>query len=879
MIRRLALALLTCGLVQGATTAGQEAKQAPATAREAIDRDLLDVTVARLHRLYADRKYTVTQVVQWHLDRIDRYNGVYGAIETVLRKSALTEAARQDAEAARGDPAAHRALWGVPIVIKANTSVAGQITTAGWEGFTTPGHELVAPRDATIVAKLKTAGAIVVGLANMPDLANSDTNRSSSYGRTGNAYDVRFSPGGSSGGVVTAVAANMAVLGNGTDTGNSIRMPAATSALVGVYPTRGLVSIAGIAPLDWLLDYTGPIARTVEDASIALEVMSGPDPLDPRTAEAPPSAQRPPYTPSLPAGTLKGKRFGVPAFVLAGEGVPFHGIPARVGEEAAEKLRKDAAIPLRPETRALFMQAGKALHDAGAEVVFDENLLAAAFARTASRVATYAYMRDGTDRFLAAFGPPEYTSAAAYEKALGKPLFVSSIGVEDHYRAIGGVRIEQRVLDRDRDAERMYHAPKRATLAAYLEPLDRLKLDGYVYPAIQMPPPDETMPQDGALSSGPHSNTSWVNMIGVPAVVVSAGAYPNGLPFGLEFSGRPWTDDDLLAIAAAWERTTSARPKPVLVEHGLLPVTPAREEWTGGRGNPAPPPAAAGLRSLHLRFNDDFVFVETSGNDVRVRAVHLGQASDWCPSLMVLAEEKIIPATTVAKLAKSRVCTLDAGQVERAHERAPDRQSYTDFMGSYEEVIADCGGAERAFERRQPPIVDDDRLKRQSPDVAGLWELLPRFRALAAGTDDHYTFYRATEAVRARRSALGTALVSALRESRYGSYLSVRLYGYTGPRVDPGPHPEILDRAKLPLIHGTTPVFPVIALSARIFGDVRLRLALDPASGQVTGVTVVDGKPFIRDASVDAVKQWRFDPAAGLPPVMDVTIRFQLDCD
>ena len=131
-----------------------------------------------------------------------------------------------------------------------------------------------------VVARFKAAGAIIVGHANMPDLANSDTNRSSSFGRTGNAYDVRFSPGGSSGGTVTAVAANMAVLGNGTDTGNSIRMPAATSALIGVFPTRGLVSIAGIAPLDWLLDNTGPIARTTTDAAIALGVMAGEDPLD-----------------------------------------------------------------------------------------------------------------------------------------------------------------------------------------------------------------------------------------------------------------------------------------------------------------------------------------------------------------------------------------------------------------------------------------------------------------------------------------------------------------------------------------------------------------------------------------------------------------------
>jgi Asp-tRNA(Asn)/Glu-tRNA(Gln) amidotransferase A subunit family amidase len=156
-----------------------------------------------------------------------------------------------------------------------------------------------------VVAKFKAAGAIIVGHANMPDLANSDTNRSSSFGRTGNAYDVRFSPGGSSGGVVTAVAANMAVLGNGTDTGNSIRMPAATSALVGVFPTRGLVSIAGIAPLDWLLDNTGPIARTVTDAAIALAVMAGEDPLDPRTVGSPVSAQRAPYEPYLKATPSK----------------------------------------------------------------------------------------------------------------------------------------------------------------------------------------------------------------------------------------------------------------------------------------------------------------------------------------------------------------------------------------------------------------------------------------------------------------------------------------------------------------------------------------------------------------------------------------------
>ena len=538
-----------------------------------IDRDLLDVTVVKLHTLYAGQRYTVTQVVQWHLARIDRYNGVYGAIETVLREQALADAARQDASPAG---AVHGPLWGVPIVIKANTSIAGEVTTAGWNGFTRPGHELVAPHDATIVTRLRAAGAIIVGIANMPDLANSDTNRSTSFGRTGNAYDVRFSPGGSSGGVVTAVATNMAVLGNGTDTGNSIRMPAATSALVGVFPTRGLVSIAGIAPLDWLLDNTGPIARTADDAAVALSVMAGADSLDPVTLQAPASARGTSYEAALATASLKGKRFGVPAFVMHGDGVPFHGIPSTASDAAFERTRHAADLALRPETRAMFDKAVAALRAAGADVVITDDLLPVSFAQRASRVSTYAFMRDGTDQFLSRFGPAEYRSAAAYQQAVGAPLYTSSIGTEDNFRHIAGVNLAQRTLATDAEAEALYLAPRRAMLAEYVETLDRLKLDGLVYPAIQMPPPDESMPQDGQLSGGPHSSTSWVNMIGVPAVVVPAGFYASGLPFGLEFSARPWTDRELLSVAAAWERSGTWRMPPALVERGLLAVTPAR---------------------------------------------------------------------------------------------------------------------------------------------------------------------------------------------------------------------------------------------------------------------------------------------------------------
>jgi len=543
------------------------AQAAPPAHSAAMDRDLLEVTIPQLHRYYAEHRYTIAQVVDWHLDRIHRYNGIYRAVEQVFTEEARTVAAREDAD--RGS--AHGPLWGVPIVIKGNTSIEGKVTTDGWEGFTIAGHELVAPRDATVVAKLRAAGAIILGHTNMPDFANSDTNRSSSFGRTGNAYDVRFSPGGSSGGTVTAVTANMALLGTGTDTGNSIRMPSATSGLIGVFPTRGLVSIAGIAPLDWLLDNTGPIARTVTDAAIALSVMAGEDELDPVTRGSAAKAQPGPYTQYLKPEALRGRRFGVPALILQGIGIPFRGTPAAVSALAARRQADGEAVALDPRTRTVFMKALDELRALGATVVMDDSILPESFALSAARISTYAYAREGADLFLKNFGPVAYRSSADYERVMGAPLGAAMIGAEVTKSRIGDVTIRQRLLESDPNAEANYLAPRRRTLKLYLDTMDRLHLDGYVYPAIQMPPVDETMAQDGRVSEGPHSATSWVNMLGVPAVVVVGGFYDSGLPFGLEISARPFTDGDLLGYAYAYERGTHHRHPPVLVEGGLLP--------------------------------------------------------------------------------------------------------------------------------------------------------------------------------------------------------------------------------------------------------------------------------------------------------------------
>ncbi len=564
-MRKLLLVLLLVPAVFGQTAS----PAGTASVRAAMDRDLMEVTVDRLHELYWQHRYTVTQVVQWHLDRIARYNGIYRAVQTVNDKSALAEAAREDAEA-KARSFKPGLLWGVPIVIKANTSIKGLVTTDGWRGYMIPGLELVAPRDATIVSRLRAAGAIIIGVTNMPDFAASDTNRSSAFGRTGNAYDVRFSPGGSSGGTVTSVTSNFAVLGNGTDTGNSIRMPVATSNLVGIFPTRGLVSIAGIAPLDWQLDNTGPIARNVADAAIALTVMAGEDPLDPATAGSQAKAQPGPYTQYLKPGSLKGKRFGVPAFILDGDSPAFQGACPTATPQQVAQAKEDSYLPLQPETRAMFLRAVGELRAAGATVLIEPDILPDSFADAAMHICTLPYIREGTEKFLAQFGPAQYHSPAEYEKAVGEPLPAVIIGGgQTGMSSVPNIR--QTSLETDPDAEATLLGPRRQAQAMYDAELDRMHLDGFVYPAIQMPPVDETMPQDGRLTSGPHSATGWVNMLGVPAISIPAGFYDSGLPFGIEISTRKWHDGDLISWAYDYELKTNHRKPPVLVDRGLLP--------------------------------------------------------------------------------------------------------------------------------------------------------------------------------------------------------------------------------------------------------------------------------------------------------------------
>jgi Asp-tRNA(Asn)/Glu-tRNA(Gln) amidotransferase A subunit family amidase len=278
--------------------------------------------------------------------------------------------------------------------------------------------------------------------------------------------------------------------------------------------------------------------------------MAGEDLRDFRTKDSTTQAQPGPYASFARTDALNGKRFGVPAFIV---------------RAASGSATGDDALTLQPETRELFMKALDGLRAAGATVVFDDAILPASFLGLVHGVNTQPYRGEGTETFLRDYGPAEYHSAAEYAQAVGSPLppMVRGVTAAPQPSAANA----QRVLENDPAAEATFWQPQRKALAAYEDALDRFQLNGMVYPALQMPPNDELLPLlEGRRSNGPHSQTAWVNPLGVPAVSVPGGFYANGLPFGLEFSARRWKDGDLMGWAFAYEQATKHRRAPVLRE-------------------------------------------------------------------------------------------------------------------------------------------------------------------------------------------------------------------------------------------------------------------------------------------------------------------------
>ncbi len=495
--------------------------------------DVVELTVQDIQTAYAAGEFTAVEVTTAFLDQIDHYEDHYNALIS-MNPDALAIAAALDEEYASTGP--RGPLHGVPVVIKDNLDYGGLVTTAGFSGFSeaTGGVDMIPQEDAVAVARLREAGAIVLGKTNLPDFAGDGTRtRSSVAGVTLNPYDTGRAPGGSSGGTATAVNANFAVLGLGTETGGSIQNPAAAQALVGIKPTFGLVPLHGVVPIDaTYLDVVGPLAKTVYDAASTLDVIAGPTAEDLATYAAVDHIPEEGYTALLNDSALEGKRFGL----------------VSVGW-------RDDWLPLAPETEALYRQAIATLADQGAVVVDDPFLNS-----------------DFVELYQARPRVPSVGSYSmlVYLRGLGDLAQFHSVA---EWEALTGEEFPGRVdraptrpsATEEGDAFQAWRQEMRELYRAVFEIFD---LDGLFFPQAGAPirdlVEDLTRPEYSP-NNHPELPSNIVNALGLPVVTVPFAYYDDGTPFVLAFIGDTWTEAELLAYAYDFEDATRARIPPGLV--------------------------------------------------------------------------------------------------------------------------------------------------------------------------------------------------------------------------------------------------------------------------------------------------------------------------
>ncbi|HJV32915.1 MAG TPA: Asp-tRNA(Asn)/Glu-tRNA(Gln) amidotransferase subunit GatA [Patescibacteria group bacterium] len=292
-------------------------------------------------------KFTSLDLTEACLERMREVDGQVHAVLETLEASAREAAAASDARRAAG--ASIGPLDGIPVMVKDNMQMKGSHTTAGSKIL----GDYASPFDATAVAKLKAAGAVILGKANLDEFAMGSSTETSAFGPTRNPWNLAKIPGGSSGGSAAALAAGMCLGALGSDTGGSIRQPAAMCGVTGFKPTYGRVSRYGLLSMASSLDQIGPFARTAEDAALILDAIEGEDPLDST------SASRARYAAAkLPAEGLKGLRVGLPKEFFTTKGMD-DGIRERV-QEAAKKLEElgaelvDVSLPSSDSGLAVY---------------------------------------------------------------------------------------------------------------------------------------------------------------------------------------------------------------------------------------------------------------------------------------------------------------------------------------------------------------------------------------------------------------------------------------------------------------------------------------------------------------------------------------------
>jgi amidase len=493
---------------------------------------LVDLTIDAVHRAVLRGETTAEALTRAHLDRIATIDAVLNSIVTGAGDAALQRARELDADFAASRHFAGP-LHGVPVVVKDVFETAGVATAFGSAAF----DGYVPTVDATAVARLKRAGAIVIGKTAMPDFAASWHGHSSRSGITRNPYDLSRDPGGSSGGTAVAVAAGLAVAGIGTDTGGSIRVPASFCGLVGLRPTPGLISRAGAMPLVKEQDSPGPMTRTVTDAALLLDVLAGGDPLTASDS----GARRPlSYTATLARGALSSARLGVLRFAFAQRSDPGEAEVDAVLEAALADLRlADAEIVDPVEIPGLA-----------------EDLMETFF--------YFAQSRHDINEFLATRGGGHTDFADIVSAGKIWPTMVLLYGI-----AAGPT---------DPYADPQY-GRKRARRESLIQKIAGLfadyQLDALVFPDVRIAAPLRADIEAGRWEEAAEGvnhpdrapfpvNTLLAAQACLPAITVPAGHTPAGLPVGLEFMGLRYSEATLLRLAFDFESVTHHRRSPIV---------------------------------------------------------------------------------------------------------------------------------------------------------------------------------------------------------------------------------------------------------------------------------------------------------------------------
>jgi Asp-tRNA(Asn)/Glu-tRNA(Gln) amidotransferase A subunit family amidase len=514
---------------------------AAATGRPAAI-DLVELTLEQVQSAFASGATTSEALTQAFLDRIATYNPHYNAI-IFLNPDALADARAIDRRRAAGE--ALGPLAGVPVVVKDTMDMVGFPTTGGWSLLYSRmgGVDLMPGTDSPVVARMRAAGAVILGKTNVPVLSATGSHANDSWaGPTYNPAGRDFLPGGSSAGTAAAVAASMAVLGLAEETGGSIQNPASAQALVGIKPTFALVPNAGVMPLASNRDVVGPIARCVRDAALTLDVLAGYTMEDPKTIASVGHRPKGGYAAGLDATALRGKRIG-----LFGPGW------------------RDQ--PLSEEATRLYRRAMDELEARGAVLVADP-FLGTGFAAIGKPVAGPGYY-DARGMESAPYDLQQYLERLGPDAAIRSfAAFAAATAKEDAFGPGGVLNLMHQVpqfaaclADPTRPPDLSdFIGAREAYLEIFNAVMDRERLDALVFPQMR----DALPPLHGGEPI--HETTVCeINIAGLPGVTIPAGYYESGAPFGLIFVGRPWSEATLLALAYDYETATHHRKAPVLI--------------------------------------------------------------------------------------------------------------------------------------------------------------------------------------------------------------------------------------------------------------------------------------------------------------------------